>query len=139
MDNKTRYEFLFSAARESLAEGEFSLNRRAYNLSIRRSQEAVELGLSALLALLGIHYPKNHDQAPLVIKMLKSQGVNLENEKKVESISIDLSRKRGPALHQESGYDNNVAIKAIADSKYVLEFVELKKSELLNKYTKQVQ
>lgn len=136
MDNKTRYEFLFSAARESLAEGEFSLNRGAYNLSIRRSQETVELGLSALLALLGIHYPKNHDQAPLLIKMLKSQGIGLENEKRVEDASIDLSRKRGPALHQESGYDNGVASKAIADSKFILEFVELKKAELLSKYSK---
>lgn len=137
MDNKTRYDFLFSAASESLAEGEFSQKRGAFNLSVRRSQEAVELGLGALLAFLGVHYPKNHDQAPLIIKILKSKEIELNEGGAIEGISLDLSRKRGPALHQKSGFDELVAAKSLKDARLVLDFVELTKLKLIKKYGNQ--
>lgn len=113
---------LFLAAEESLAEAEFSFGRQAWGLVVRRCQEAVELELSGILAYFGVHYPKNHDQAPLVFRVLRANGINFGNdERKIELVSVDLSRKRGPALHQEEGYDRKTARRAIADAKYVVE------------------
>lgn len=123
MNNIERSKMLMSAAEESLAEAKFSFNREVWGLAIRRSQEAVELGLGGVLAFLGLDYPKNHDKAPLLFKILKSQGMSMDDEaKKIEIISLDLSRKRGPALQQEEGYDSKVAKKAIDEAKYVLDY-----------------
>ena len=120
---------LMAAAKESLAEAKFSAENGVWSLVIRRSQEAVELALSGLLAFLGIHFPKNHDQAPLLFRVLRSQGLTVDDEARVvEMISIDLSRKRGPALHQEEGYDEETATVAVNDAGYVLNIVmELRK------------
>jgi len=121
MNNKQRSEFLYKAAWESLAEAGFSFKREAWGLTVRRCQEAIELGLSGVLAFLGVHYPKNHDQAVLLLRILESQGVKLaDDRKKIESISADLSRKRGPALHQEEGYDKETAMMAVDNAKWVL-------------------
>lgn len=134
MDKNTRSKMLITAAEESLAEAEFSFKRGHYNLVIRRSQECVELALSGLLALFDIHYPKNHDQAPLLLRILKSRGVDIsKDEKTVTYISVDLSRKRGPALQQEEGYEESVASKSLDDGKTILIFVEKIKNELLSK------
>jgi len=125
---------LIAAATESLAEADFSFNRGCFNLVIRRSQECVELSLAGLLAILDIHYPKNHDQAPLLLRILKSRGVDIVSEEKnITYISLDLSRKRGPALQQLEGYEESVAKKALNDGKYVLSFVEGIRKLLLEK------
>jgi len=125
MDNIQRSELLFKAADECLSHAEGSFGRKAWNMAIRRAQEAVELELTAILALIGIHYPKDHDQAPLAMRVLKANGYDLnEDAQKVELISLDLSRKRGPALHQEDGYDEQTAIKALDGAKFVKDKIE---------------
>lgn len=130
MDNKQRSEMLLKVAEESLAEAEFSFKRSSWPLVVRRCQEAVELELSAVLALAGIHYPKNHDQAPLLLGVLRANNINLNGkESELELISVDLSRKRGPALHQEEGYDEDTASKALVDTKFVFEVM----NEVMNK------
>ena len=132
MNNMQRSKMLFDAANESWAEAKFSYSRKVYNLVVRRCQEAVELGLSAELAYWGLHFPKNHDQAPMLMNILKSQDINIGDDgKNIEMISLDLSRKRGPALQQEEGYGAGVAKKAIKDAEFVLE--KLKKIDVLKK------
>lgn len=134
MDKNRRSIMLITAAEESLAEAEFSFKRGHYNLVVRRSQESVELALAGLLALLDIHYPKNHDQAPLLLRILKSRGIDIsKDEKTITYISLDLSRKRGPALQQEDGFEDSVAYKALEDGKITLGFVEKMKIELTQK------
>ncbi|MCD6225522.1 HEPN domain-containing protein [bacterium] len=135
MNNIKRSEMLFTAAEESLAQAKFSFERRVWNLAIRRAQEAVELCLGGILALMGIHYPKDHDQAPLAMRVLKAHGLAIDEEKsqKIQEISIDLSRKRGPALHQEEGYDKITAQQAIKDARFVLNTIKEVKSRLLAK------
>lgn len=131
MDIKNREKMLFNAAIESIAQAKFSDRRGVFNLAIRRSQEAVELGLSGLLAILGVHYPKNHDQAPLLIRMLKARGIDLGDKgERVEMISVDLSRKRGPALHQEEGFDERTSNKAIEGAEFVLDVIKEIKKQL---------
>jgi HEPN domain-containing protein len=134
MDNKQRSKMLFGVAEESLAEAEFSFGRQSWALVVRRCQEAVELELSGILALAGIHFPKNHDQAPLVLGVLRANNISLDGkEKEIELISVDLSRKRGPALHQEEGYDRQTAEKAVIDTKLVFELVKTVISQLEGK------
>uniref|UniRef100_A0A831Z128 HEPN domain-containing protein n=1 Tax=candidate division WWE3 bacterium TaxID=2053526 RepID=A0A831Z128_UNCKA len=134
MNNVKRADLLFTAAEESLLQGEFSFRRKVWNLSIRRAQEAVELSLTGILALFGVHYPKDHDQAPLAIRLLSNNGFDLGNKsQKIQEISIDLSRKRGPALHQEEGYDLETARKGLDDAKFVLTTVQEVRQALLRK------
>ena len=97
MNNIKRSELLFIAADECVSHAQGSFDRGVWNMSIRRSQEAVELELTAILALIGVHYPKDHDQAPLAIRTLKANNFDLgQDSEQIERISIDLSRKRGP-------------------------------------------
>ncbi|QQG47475.1 MAG: HEPN domain-containing protein [Candidatus Woesebacteria bacterium] len=137
MNNIKRSELLFTAADECVNHAQSSFERNAWNMSIRRSQEAVELELSAILALIGIHYPKDHDQAPLAIRTLKAHDFDLgQDAEKIERISIDLSRKRGPALHQEEGYEKDDAQKALDDANFVISKIQKVRGELLQKINK---
>lgn len=134
MTNIQRSNLLFTAANECLLHAEASFNRSIWNMSIRRSQEAVELELTGVLALIGIHYPKDHDQAPLAMRVLKANGFDLGSDtEKIEFISIDLSRKRGPALHQEEGYDQKTAQKALADAELVISKIKAVSKAILQK------
>lgn len=135
MNNIKRSGMLIVAAKESLAEAKYSFKRSCWPLVIRRCQECVELSLSSCLAYLGIHYPKNHDQAPLLLNVLKAQQINVDTiEKKLEMISLDLSRKRGPALQQEEGYDQKEAEEAIKDADFVLVSADNFLMAIKNKY-----
>lgn len=123
---------LFAAADESIAQAKFSFSRGVWNLTIRRAQEAVELSLAGILALMGVHYPKDHDQAPLALRVLEAHGLGIGKERaeKIKKISIDLSRKRGPALHQEEGYNQKTAYQAIKDAQLVLSLMKETRQKL---------
>jgi len=134
MNNKRRSDFLIDVAWESLAEAEFSLSRGAWGLVVRRCQEAVELDLKGVLAFLGVDHPKDHDQAPVLLRIMKAQGIDLGDEMvRLEMVSADLSRKRGPALQQEEGYGKDTAEAAVGDARWVLKEGEeiIKRLELI--------
>ncbi len=137
MNNIKRSELLFTAADECVNHAQSSFEHEVWNMCIRRAQEAVELELTAILALIGIHYPKDHDQAPLAIRTLKARGFDLgQDSEKIEKISIDLSRKRGPALHQEEGYEKEDAVKALEDANFVISRIQKVRGELLQKISR---
>lgn len=131
MNTIDRSELLFKAAKECVDHANISLSHGSWNMAIRRAQEAVEIELTGMLALIGVHYPKDHDQAPLLIRILKANGFEMNDSGKIEEISADLSRKRGPALHQEEGYDEMTANKAIADMNFVFGQCKTTKSRIL--------
>lgn len=133
MNNIDRSKLLFKASGECVEHANSSLSRKSWNMAIRRAQEAVEIELTGMLALIGVHYPKDHDQAPLLIRILKANGVEINGSDKIEEISADLSRKRGPALHQEEGYDEITANKAIADMNFVFDRCKDIREKLLQK------
>ncbi|OGD83851.1 hypothetical protein A2572_02690 [Candidatus Collierbacteria bacterium RIFOXYD1_FULL_40_9] len=114
---------LTSASQESLLHAKESFGRGSWNMSIRRSQEAVELVTKASLAKLQVDYPKDHDQAPLLLRILKAKGILVtpDEENNILKISTDLSRKRGPALQYEIGYDKETASHDLASASYVIE------------------
>ncbi len=138
MNNIQRSDLLFKASNECIKHAELSFKNGSWNMSIRRSQEAVEMNLTAILALIGIHYPKDHDQAQLAMRVLNANGYGLgeKDATKIEQISIDLSRKRGPALHQEEGYNMENAEKALADADFVISMIDQVKNKILQEQTK---
>ncbi len=122
MNNIQRSEMLFIAAHECMEHAKSSFERKVWNMAIRRAQEAVELDLRGMLARIAVDYPKDHDQAPILLRILDKHGINTTlYAKKVETISADLSRKRGPALHQDEGYDKETAEQAINDAQFVID------------------
>jgi HEPN domain-containing protein len=77
-----------------------------YPITVRRSQECVELSLKAVLRGLGIEYPREHE----VSGALGLAGERLPPWFSAEiprliAISKDLSKKRGPALY---GYEEEL-------------------------------
>ena len=123
MGDKKRAKLLFDAAVECKIHAEISFDRKAWNMAIRRAQESVELELTGMMALLGTHYPKEHDQAPMLLRRMGVKGIKISEDirTKIEQISADLARKRGPALHQEQGYDKETAQDAIEKMNFVLD------------------
>jgi len=139
MNNIKRSKMLMEVAYESMAEAKFSFKREIWSLVVRRSQEAVELSIKGILAFLGVDHPKDHDQAPLLFNILNSQEISSKDiEEKVKLISLDLSRKRGPALQQEEGYDKKVAKNTIEDANFVLESMKNILEKVKNKYGKEI-
>ncbi len=83
---------------------------------------------------MGVHYPKDHDQAPLALRVLKANNFDLgKDARKIEYISADLSRKRGPALHQEEGYGKKEAKKALKDAEFVVDKIQEIRNFLMKK------
>lgn len=131
MTKEKRSKMMFLASQECVYHAKDSMSRNQYNMAVRRAQEAVELQLKGLSALLGYDYPKDHDQAPLLMRVLEAKGVDTANyAKELERISVDLSRKRGPALQQEEGYDKDTAETALEDMNFVLNTAETIKQQI---------
>lgn len=101
MTNKERANFLLGNASDSIVSAEHSYGELGnYALAIRRAQEAVELALTAFLAYEGIHYPKDHDQAPLALRVAEKKGYPIDADSgNIQWTSMELSRLRGPVLH----------------------------------------
>lgn len=129
---KTKSQMLQNAAEECVYHALDSFERESWNMAIRRAQEAVELGLKSILADLGIDYPKDHDQAPLLIRVMTARKIEIAKNvaSEIERISADLSRKRGPALQQEEGFDKETAINAIQDMNYVMDQIKTLKVKI---------
>ena len=103
----------------------------SWNLSVRRSQEAVELSLKGLLRMLGIDYPKNHDVGELFLQQVmdKFPAVKRDILGRISDISKRLSRDRAPAFYFERVYAEDDAQKAVADARFVLRVVNERSKE----------
>lgn len=98
----------------------------SWNLSVRRSQEAVEMALKGLLRMLGIDYPKHHDVGELFLQQVmdKFPGINRDILERIRVISMRLSRDRAPAFYFETVYSEDDAKRAVTDSRFVLSYVK---------------
>ena len=74
-----------------------------YPLTIRWAQECVELSLKAVLRSIAIEYPREHDVSR-ALEMAKGKFPHWFSSQlpKFMDISVDLSKKRGPAWY---GYE----------------------------------
>ncbi len=107
----------------------------SWNLSIRRSQEAVELALKGLLRMLGIDYPKHHDVGELLLQQVmdKFPAIKRDMLERIKDISKRLSRDRAPAFYFERVYSEDDARKAVTDARLVLRYVKERSEEFKRK------
>ena len=110
-------------AEDRLKIAENSFQSSKWSLCIRASQECVELSLKAVLRLIGIEYPKEHDVSKVL--MIEQHRFPKEFSSLVDelaSISRSLAKLRGPSVYG----DEVRGIPAISlftdkDAKYALD------------------
>jgi hypothetical protein len=81
-------------AREAFGEGNFSL-------CVRRAQECIELSIKAVLRILAIEFPKEHDVSDILqdLNGLKLPSWFTDELPGLASIMRKITPKRGPALY----------------------------------------
>lgn len=93
-------------AKSCFRESKAAFDEEDYPMTVRRSQECVELSLKAVLRGIAIEYPREHDVSK-ALEMVKGKVPDWFSSKIPEfmEISKDLSKKRGPALY---GYESEL-------------------------------
>ena len=124
MTNQDRADRLMGEAAEILRGLPGSLERQSWNLAIRRAQEVVELVLKAMLAEMGVDYPKIHDVATHFSNVVRTRGLDVEESMLtwLEATSGKLAARRGPAFYFEAEYGEAEAREAISDAQQVMAF-----------------
>ena len=90
-------------ARWVLKEAENALATENYAVSVRRSQEALELSAKGALRRLAVEYPREHDVSEAVEATADRLPDNIrEQVGEIKALSAELARIRGPALY---GYE----------------------------------
>ncbi|MEM2126709.1 MAG: HEPN domain-containing protein [Candidatus Bathyarchaeia archaeon] len=119
-------------ASRMLIEARNALNSGDYPLTVRRSQEVVELSLKAALRLLAVEYPREHDLRDVLMEAAESRELPQWFREELEfmgAVSSDLARKRGPAFYGDemtlkppsSLFSFEDALKALRDAERVHE------------------
>lgn len=93
-------------AKSCFRESKAAFDEEDYPMTVRRSQECVELSLKAVLRGIAIEYPREHDVSK-ALEMVKGKVPDWFSSKIPEFIEIskDLSKKRGPAWY---GYESEL-------------------------------
>jgi len=89
-------------AEYSLYEAEEALAKKMYHRTVRRAQESVELSLKAVLRLLGMEYPREHDVSDALVEIAHIRELPDWFRFELETISIASKRlagERGPAFY----------------------------------------
>ncbi len=103
-------------ARTIADEAKESLDKGHYHRTVRKCQEAVELGLKGLLRLVGIEYPKSHRVGDVLLESNLRADVSLKTLKRLAEISDELAREREPAFYgSEEGPAEELFTKADAE------------------------
>lgn len=124
MTNRDRADRLMGEASEILRAIPGALERGSWNLAVRRSQEVVELVLKALLAEMGVDYPKIHDVGPSFADAVRARGLKIEEKRLgwVEEVSGKLAALRAPAFYFEVDYSEAEARAAVTDAEQIMAF-----------------
>ena len=135
MTNQKSADKLISDAGFYFKELQEAHRQKRWNVVVRRAQEVVELSLKAVLKMAGIEYPKVHDIAPLLDKIIDERGIKVEEEeiREIKKISGSLARERGPAFYGERDFSKEDATKAQEGAKKVLKFARNLLGKLGNK------
>ena len=90
-------------ARWVLKEAENALAAENYAVSVRPSQEALELSAKGALRRLAVEYPREHDVSEALEATADRLPDNIrEQVGEIKALSAELARIRGPALY---GYE----------------------------------
>lgn len=95
-------DYLFRSER-CLKEAEMALTERDFPGTVRRSQEALELAVKAVLRYLAIEYPREHDVGESLTQAAKDLPDYLRDKiPEIQTFLTELARVRGPAFY---GYE----------------------------------
>jgi len=122
-------------AKYSLSEAKGAHKAGIYHRSVRRAQECIELSLKAVLRLIGIEYPRQHDVSIVLQEIAERKGLPnwfISALPEISLVSKRLAEERGPAFYGEERaftppshlYKENDAKRAITDAKKVLNLCE---------------
>lgn len=90
-------------AKRCLKEARLALDENDAASTIRRSQEALELIVKALLRLIGIEYPRSHDVSDVLLEWRDKLPRELKDRiEDLASLISELASIRGPAFY---GYE----------------------------------
>ncbi len=129
MTNEDLARALWAEAQTILEEARGLLRRGAWNLVVRRAQEAVELALKAVLRSVGVEVPRVHDVGPALRLHADRLPVALrEQVDSLAAISQRLARERERSFYgdEEGGkgpqalYSAEDAQQALSDAEWVL-------------------
>lgn len=114
---------ILEAARLLRRDAQGALKDKDFNMAVRRSQEAVELGLKGALKSLGVDYPKAHDVASVFCEQasLKLKRVDHTVLQRIQEASLWLAQARAPSFYFERAYGDEDAQRAVQDATFVLE------------------
>ena len=103
MTNGERADRLFREVRQIAGEMRRALLDEAWNLATRRSQEALELAVKALLSEMSVDYPKTHDAVPVFARSIRARQIDVDAEilASLAALSQELAGIRSPAFYQE--------------------------------------
>ena len=122
MNNADLNGRLIREAQIIMEEAKRAFDGEAWNLTVRRSQEVVELSLKGLLKLMGVESPKIHDVGGTFVKICAEKKIAIESEKlaDIQQVSHQLARDRGPAFDMEKEYTREQASHALQSAESVL-------------------
>ncbi len=116
-------KIIFSEAIESLKRGH-------YHRTIRKCQEAVELGVKGLLRIVGVEYPKSHRIGKTLVNSPLKDKVDPKVLKTIARITDMLALEREVAFYgteqkpAQELFTNTDAESAIEDSRFVINAIE---------------
>lgn len=92
-----------SRAEWCLGEAQLAFEKANYPICIRRSQEALELAVKAVLRYLGVEYPREHDVGEALPAIEERLPVRLRKmTPSLQRLLTELAGLRGPAFY---GYE----------------------------------
>lgn len=97
-----------------------------YNLTMRRSQEVVELATKGALQILGVDYPKSHDVGLVLVQHARTKQCSVGDDvlDRIAKASSWLASHRSPSFYGEGDYSQADAGRAYEEAKFVLEAVQ---------------
>lgn len=136
MKNFETGQKLIEEAGEYLKEMRRAYKRGSWNVSIRRAQEVVELGVKGLFKIMGIEYPKVHDPMEFFINILERKKIEMKEDTKerLKKVSAELAEKRGPSFYFERVYSEKEAEEAKEGAEFVWKIVRRLQKRLLNQH-----
>jgi glycosyltransferase involved in cell wall biosynthesis/HEPN domain-containing protein len=100
MINIEMAEDYIERAKRYIREAERAFLEGDFPTTVRRSQEALELGVKAVLRYLAIEYPREHDVGDTPREVLGKVPEDLERvSPKLKELFSELARARGPAMY----------------------------------------
>ena len=118
-------------AEYSLREAKIAAEGKVYHRTVRRAQECVEFALKAVLRLIGIEYPREHEISTVLMEVSEKKKLPewfSSALSEISGVSKRLAEERGPAFYGEekafvppgSLYGEREAELAITDAERIL-------------------